>query len=134
MHNASALRGHNFKHFRHKLFHHACLACELQGCGRKKVKEQISIYNTLQPIPNMIVCEINSDNYLFRLNIILQNCVYMYTFQCCLSYIHLSLIPSQLLKLENRTRGLIPLKASLCSYKCFNSQDHEFYGIAAPIT
>ena len=40
----------------------------------------------------------------------------------------------QLLKLENRTRGMIPLKASLCSYKCFNSQDHEFYGIAAPVT
>ena len=36
---------------------------------------------------------------------------------------------SQALKIKSNV-GIIPLRGLLCSYKCFNSEGHDFYGIA----
>lgn len=35
------------------------------------------------------------------------------------------------LKLNN-LNGLVPVRALLCSYKCFNSKGHDYYGVAFP--
>lgn len=35
------------------------------------------------------------------------------------------------LKLNNLS-GLIPVRALLCSYRCFNSSGHDYYGVAFP--
>ena len=35
------------------------------------------------------------------------------------------------LKLNN-LQGLVPVRALLCSYKCFNSKGHDYYGVAFP--
>ena len=37
----------------------------------------------------------------------------------------------QILKTSNAT-GVVPLRALLCSYKCFNVKGHDYYGVAFP--
>lgn len=32
----------------------------------------------------------------------------------------------------NNLSGLIPVRALLCSYRCFNSSGHDYYGVAFP--
>lgn len=52
------------------------------------------------------------------------SCINMY-------YCLYSLIFFQDLKLNNLS-GLIPVRALLCSYRCFNSAGHDYYGVAFP--
>lgn len=35
----------------------------------------------------------------------------------------------QILKTANAT-GVVPVRALLCSYKCFNKDGHDYYGVA----
>lgn len=37
---------------------------------------------------------------------------------------------SQLLPPLKNNPGIIPLRVTVCSYKCFNAEGHEFYGVA----
>jgi hypothetical protein len=58
------------------------------------------------------------------------------SFFCCLVQyqwnLHLILVTIlQELAAQNHT-GTIPLRALLCSYKCFNSAGHSYYGVAFP--
>ena len=48
-----------------------------------------------------------------------------------LSYFNLDNFILQDLNLNN-LNGLIPVRALLCSYKCFNSAGHDYYGVAFP--
>lgn len=41
------------------------------------------------------------------------------------------LIYLQILKTSNVT-GTVPIRALLCSYKCFNQPEHDYYGVAFP--
>ena len=45
-------------------------------------------------------------------------------------YISVHSFPQLLLQLKNQV-GVIPLQACLCSYKCFNTEGHTFYGVAS---
>lgn len=38
----------------------------------------------------------------------------------------------QVFKIRNSIQGTVPVRALLCSYKCFNAEGHSYYGVAFP--
>lgn len=51
--------------------------------------------------------------------------------ECNILKLHTDDFIFQDLKLNNLS-GLIPVRALLCSYRCFNSSGHDYYGVAFP--
>ena len=52
-----------------------------------------------------------------------------YLCRCCFIFF---MVFFQDLKIEKCNNSVIPVRALLCSYRCFNSEGHQFYGVAFP--